>query len=244
MRTAAVAATALLALAAFGVLLLYIGFVRFNHPSLTEFPIHGVDVSHHQGPIEWIALAGPLVRFAYIKASEGATIQDPRFVANWNGARRAGIVPGAYHFFTLCRSGLDQAANFLGAIAQVGGTHLPPAIDLEYGGNCSAHPTAEAVRGEIGSFMAAVESKIGCRTILYVTQEFYEAYIRDRFPGRPIWMRNVYRQPKPGDGWLFWQFANRGRLPGAQTYIDLDVFRGDPEEFSQILCVAAPSPRG
>jgi lysozyme len=98
-------------------LLLYRGIVRFNYPDLRTYPIQGVDVSHHQGEIDWTQLQGPAVQFAYIKASEGATFRDAQFAANWQGAVTAGVTPGAYHFFTLCRSGAEQARNFFAALA-------------------------------------------------------------------------------------------------------------------------------
>jgi hypothetical protein len=73
----------------------------------------GVDVSNHQGEIDWSALAGSNVAFAYIKATEGGDFRDRRFQLNWDGAKRAGLARGAYHFFTQCRSGAEQARNFI-----------------------------------------------------------------------------------------------------------------------------------
>ena len=90
-------------------------FSRYE-PDPARFPVHGVDVSHHQGPIDWRAVAGDGVAFAYVKASQGSRNQDPLFAANWQGARAAGLAVGAYHYFTFCRSGSAQAANFLAAV--------------------------------------------------------------------------------------------------------------------------------
>ena len=107
------------------------------HPSDSRFPAQGIDVSHHQGAIDWPLLPAQGVDFAYIKASEGGDHRDRAFAANWSGARRAGIARGAYHFFTLCRPGADQAANFIAAVPAEPDA-LPPAVDLEYMGNCAA----------------------------------------------------------------------------------------------------------
>jgi lysozyme len=237
----AVAITLILAgLVALSGTLIYRGFLRFNYPILSEFPIQGVDVSHHQGQINWAALKGRRVSFAYIKASEGATFKDSRFQANWHGAKLAGVVPGAYHFFTLCRSGAEQAANFLSVLATVRGPHLPPAVDLEFGGNCGTRPTVDRFHEELSEFLVAVESTIGCRSILYVTQEFYESYVAMLSAAHHVWVRNIYRRPKlPGASWLLWQFANRGRMPGVTTYIDLNVFHGGNMEFTKFRCGAA-----
>jgi len=81
-RRAAVAIGTLLALiAGIGVGALYLGLTRFNHPALSHFPVQGIDVSHHQGEIDWTRLAErPRVRFAYIKndASHGSTTDFER----------------------------------------------------------------------------------------------------------------------------------------------------------------------
>ena len=67
----------------------------------------------HQGPIDWQRVAGDGIGFVYMKATEGGDWVDATFAPNWAGARAAGLKVGAYHFFTLCRAGADQAANFL-----------------------------------------------------------------------------------------------------------------------------------
>src|SRR3954470_16000189 len=75
------------------------------HPSERHYPSQGIDVSHHQGHIAWAKLPRQGVDFAYIKATEGADYVDRRFSINWRAAHAVGIRRGAYHFFTLCRSG-------------------------------------------------------------------------------------------------------------------------------------------
>jgi lysozyme len=223
-------------------LLLYRGVIRFNYPSSDRYPIEGVDVSHHQGKIDWGRLSGSAVRFAYIKASEGATFRDSAFGDNWIGARSTGVVPGAYHFFTLCRPGAQQAANFLAAVPRPSEPTLPPALDLEFGGNCAERPSPTEFRQEVETFLTAAEAAWGCRFVLYVTQEFYAAYVDGYFSDNPLWVRDVFNRPelRSGREWRLWQYANRGRLPGVSTYIDLNVFNGTPAEFAAFRCGTGP----
>src|SRR5262249_10226101 len=82
-------AAALLALAA------PVAFGAWN-PWAASYP-QGVDVSAHQGPIDWRTLSAN-ARFAYIKATEGADYVDPRFAFNWREAARVGMPHGAYHY--------------------------------------------------------------------------------------------------------------------------------------------------
>src|SRR5262245_48058079 len=90
---------------------------------------YGVDVSHHQGHIAWAKLPRQGVDFAYIKATEGGDHADSRFSINWRAAHAAGIRRGAYHFFTLCRSGREQAYHFIRHVP-VDAAALAPAVDL------------------------------------------------------------------------------------------------------------------
>ena len=69
--------------------------------SAARYSVKGVDVSHYQGEIDWRALRQNGVRFAYIKATEGASLRDPRFTENWRRSHDAGMVRGAYHYFSL-----------------------------------------------------------------------------------------------------------------------------------------------
>ena len=96
-----------------------------HRPGLEAGERFGIDVSTHQGAIDWAAVAGDGIDAAYVKASEGATFEDDRFAENWAGAKAAGLEVGAYHFFTLCKEGEEQAANLLGRLREVGPTPQP-----------------------------------------------------------------------------------------------------------------------
>lgn len=214
------------------------GWWRLTHPDRLRFPVWGLDVSHHQGQIDWPAVASePHLAFAYIKATEGGDWTDPRFEENWREARRAGFRVGAYHFFTFCRPPLDQARHFLAILPREAGM-LPPAIDLEFGGNCSRTPDAPSLRKDLADWLHAVEDAIGARPVIYVTAEAYEAFLdgsdfADRYP---IWIRDIWAEPRLPDGatWTFWQFANRARVRGIDTFVDLNVFAGSRESFGQL----------
>ena len=61
----------------------------------------GIDVSRHQGRIEWQKVPIRDISFVYIKATEGATYIDPCFHYNIKGAAEAGFKVGAYHYFRM-----------------------------------------------------------------------------------------------------------------------------------------------
>jgi lysozyme len=214
----------------------YRGWLRFNYPSRAEFPVQGIDVAHHQGLIRWAEVDTQQVQFVYIKATEGGDYRDPRFAQNWREARQRGLAVGAYHFFTFCRSGAEQARNFVATVPAEPAT-LPPVIDLEFGGNCRARLRPEQVRAEIDTLRQALARHYRRPPVFYVTAEFYETYLAGHFPGAPIWYRDIYRRPRPLDKrpWLFWQYANRGHRPGIDGYVDLNAFHGSRAQFRALL---------
>src|SRR5215510_4473974 len=74
-----------------------------------RYDVIGVDVSRHQGPIDWRTLAGSGIGFAYIKGTEGATFRDANFATNWSESALANIPSGDYHLFNKCRNSADKA---------------------------------------------------------------------------------------------------------------------------------------
>lgn len=191
--------------------------------------VQGVDVSRHQGAIDWRTLATTDIRFAYIKASEGGDYADPMFARNWEGAGAAGLKRGAYHFFTLCKSGLAQAANFL-RVAPHG--ELPPALDVEHMGPCRRGPQMADVPGEIDAYLDAVEAQTGMRPLLYTTREFHDAHLR-AVTGERFWLRSLFRWPQfRRSDWVIWQHHHRGERSGVQGPVDLNSFRGDERAFA------------
>lgn len=102
----------LLALAVLGVGAVFAVSSAWPHfrPPLRPGEAYGIDVSIHQDRINWAQVAEDDIAYAYLKASEGATWEDAAFLDNVAGARANGIEIGAYHFFTLCRPGAEQAA--------------------------------------------------------------------------------------------------------------------------------------
>lgn len=195
-------------------------------PALPKFParfaVHGLDVSHHNGVIDWPQVARSGVTFVYVKASEGADRADARLAANLVAARSAGLKVGAYHFFTFCRPGEEQARHFLSLVKPEAGD-LPPAVDVEFVGNCRDVPSREVVRENLETWLALVEKTFARRAVIYSTADAAEAFLTG-LPN-PLWLRQLPGEPK--GPWTFWQFDPDGTVPGIGGPVDLDVFQGD-----------------
>ncbi|WP_078850074.1 glycoside hydrolase family 25 protein [Streptomyces sp. NRRL F-5126] len=91
----------------------------------------GVDVSAYQGVQDWAARKAEGVVFAFAKASEGQTTHDARFATHIGGIKRAGLVPGAYHFAWPNQSAAKEAANYVAVVKPHAGKGFCHWLDLE-----------------------------------------------------------------------------------------------------------------
>ncbi|EQA53169.1 glycoside hydrolase family 25 protein [Leptospira kmetyi] len=211
------------------------GWIWFVSPSRSQYPIRGIDVSNHQGRIDWTNVPKSEVSFVFIKASEGGDFQDKSFTYNWKLAKANGFSVGAYHFFTLCKSGKEQAENFISTVPKEADS-LPPVVDLEFVGNCKERPSIENVSQEIRDFLNRVDSYYGKKTILYLTYEFIDRYIGEDFQDHGVWIRDIFKHPNTfsDQRWIFWQYHSRARLPGISGPVDLNVWYGSPEDLNSL----------
>lgn len=209
-------------------------FYPWIEPAAFKYEVLGVDVSHHQGAVDWDRLKGGGVGFAYIKASEGENFNDPRFTRNWYASEQAGMRRGAYHFFTLCRTGKVQAENFIRVVPK-DPKALPPAVDAEHMGPCRDTAQIKDVVTELRVFLDLVGQHYGKRPVIYTTREFHDAFLLGAFPKERFWIRSLIVEPGFREAqWLFWQYHNRGRRPGVGSPVDLNAYRGAQAELDKL----------
>ena len=210
----------------------YVYYLRFE-PGRSAYPVHGVDVSQQQGAIDWDAVSEEGVKFVYMKATEGGDVKDARFRTNWMETARAGMPRGAYHFFTLCGSGAEQASNFMDSVPAEEAA-LPPAVALEFGGGCDARPDTTEILRELLVCLNRLERHYGKKPVIYVTGEFYRAYLQSMFEDYAFWLRGIIFKPDYGpSGWAIWQFHDKGQRAGIETPVNLNVFGPGTEAFEE-----------
>ena len=230
-------ASFLLALAVLLACLLYFGVIHINNPEIKGLTVRGVDVSSYQGNIDWPVLASQEVDFAYIKATEGSSSQDPYFSHNWQGASKTNIKVGAYHFFSFESAGSTQAKNFIDTVGTADDM-LPPAIDVEYYGIFTSAETidVDAVRKELRIMVDILTDEYGVKPIIYVSESSYRTIVQGYFEDCGLWYRSVYSGIPVDVDWVFWQYSNRHRLKGydgKEVYIDMNVFSGNENELAE-----------
>ncbi|MBR5386142.1 MAG: hypothetical protein IK142_01010 [Clostridiales bacterium] len=216
--------------------LLYFGFIHINNPELKGLTVRGVDVSSYQGEIDWPQLASQDIEFAYIKATEGSSYQDPYFSQNWQGASGTDIRIGAYHFFSFESGGDTQAQNFIDIVEPVDNM-LPPVIDVEYYGSFGSAETIDvnAIRNELRIMVDLLTEEYGMKPVIYVSADTYTTIVQGSFDDCGLWHRSVYSSVPDDVDWVFWQYSNRHRLQGyngEESFIDMNVFNGSEDEFN------------
>ncbi len=216
------------------------GIIILNGSNADKYDIKGIDVSSHQGKINWGVLSGQDISFVFIKATEGSTFVDKSFDYNYTEAQKTSLAVGAYHFFSYDSSGKTQAENFINTVTPFEGM-LPPVIDLEfYGDKEKDPPNRETVSTQLKIMLELLEEHYGQKPIIYATEKSYKLYLSNDYEEYDIWIRNVISKPKLSDGrsWTFWQYTNRGKLDGyngKEKFIDLNVFGGSKEEYASFL---------
>lgn len=194
--------------------------VAHFRPPLRDGEVYGIDVSNHQGDIDWDAVADDNISFAYIKATEGGDFVDSRFGLNWDQAGAAGLERGPYHFFTACTLGSLQADNFL-RFAPPDKTSLPPAVDLEMGGNCVNYPSADVVANELDIFLRLIEEAWGRKPLIYMMDGWEEQFPTDHRLDHDMWRRGL--PFRPSEDWFIWQLPPYAKVNGVNGRVDLNV---------------------
>ncbi len=215
----------------------FVQYKEFGIPMPTQYGVHGIDVSRYQQRIAWTAVKGMNVRgiqldFAFIKATEGASRVDPLYKRNWQKAKEAGVVRGAYHFFIPWKDGRLQAEHFVKTVTLNSGD-LPPVLDVEQLGKTGA----AQLRKELKEWLAIVEEHYGVKPIIYTNADFYTQHLGSGFDDYPLWVAHYLQkhQPRISRPWSFWQHSERGRVNGITSKVDFNVFNGDSVEFSTLL---------
>ena len=195
------------------------------------YRVHGIDVSHYQGDIDWKMLGQTRqgqfpIQFIFMKATEGGDYTDDRFAANFDSARVHGFVRGAYHFYNPKTDANKQADFFIQSVKLEPGD-LPPVLDIEKKGK-----DMKKLQADLKVWLRKVENHYGVKPIIYASYKFKTRYLNDSvFNTYPYWIAQYYVDSVRYEGdWRFWQHTDVGTLPGIDEKVDLNVFNGSKNE--------------
>lgn len=194
------------------------------------YKVHGIDISHYQGNINWKMLEQTRqgqfpVQFIFMKATEGGDYSDKRFVANFDSAKAHGFIRGAYHFYNPKTDVNKQADFFINSVKLEPGD-LPPVLDIEKKGK-----DIPKLQADLKHWLRRIEDHYGVKPIIYASYKFKNRYLNDSvFNSYPYWIAHYYVDSVQYKGdWKFWQHTDVGTLPGIKEQVDLNVFNGGLE---------------
>lgn len=192
------------------------------------YPVTGIDVSAHNGEVDFQKAKTSGIDFVFVKATEGATFNDSQLARNISEARAAGLKVGVYHFFRFNVDGAVQAKNLLKAVAGKP-LDLPLVVDVESHSN--PYSPADKVTRKVHDMVDHLTS-YGYPVIIYSNKNGFDKHIRDEFADCGMWLCSLSK-PTTHKGWTFWQYSHKGSIPGIGSDVDLDIWHSNREQWKQ-----------
>jgi lysozyme len=204
---------------------------------------YGVDLSSHNGTVDFSLLARSGCKYAWIKLTEGTTHTNPGFEEKYKGCRDNGIIVGGYHFGrpdTYPNDSSDVANemdNFLSALNKVGLDcgDLVPMLNLEAGVKTGDQYNVDWAL----QWSELLSCKERVRPIIYTAKWYYDAYLRDaseesldELANYPLWVASYNdgaspsRMVKSWKTWDVWQFTGSGSAAGVTGKCDQNWMAG------------------
>uniref|UniRef100_A0AB33JPU5 GH25 family lysozyme n=4 Tax=unclassified Prevotella TaxID=2638335 RepID=A0AB33JPU5_9BACT len=198
---------------------------RHRKAHVSHLRYDGIDVSHHQGTIDWQTVArNPRIKFVYIKATQGVTVTDELYRRNIREARKYGLRCGSYHFLSSASPVRAQFRHFC-AVVKKSQQDLIPMVDIE----------REGVRGwsrkqmqdSLSLFVRLLKLHYGKSPLVYSQVNFYNKNLAPQFNHYFLCL-GKYSASRPQIKGLgrhnIWQFSERGRVQGIRGFVDLNRF--------------------
>lgn len=201
--------------------------------------IQGIDVSRFQGTVDWKKVNSAGKIFGFAKATQGINYKDPMFATNWGAMADAGMIRGAYHFYSAASPAVAQAQNFIDAIGSFDAGDLPPVLDLEdRAGIVQNQVQVAKLRQGAHDWIDTVQNALGLTPIIYTDPSFWKQYMSDEFGEYPLWIANYNVAqpivPSTWDSYTFWQYSQTGRVAGVAGNVDLNVFNGTQDDLEAL----------
>lgn len=185
-----------------------------------------IDVSHHQGTIDWKKVAADGVKGVFIKATEGVGYTDPLFRKNVQGAAIAGLKVGFYHFAHPDNSPTAEAKYFTDVVKGLK-ADFPFVLDLEQ----TKMKTAAQLTEFAVAWLTEVERQTGHRVMLYTGASFARSYLGKALAKWPLWVAHYgVNQPMSNttwDRWAVFQYTSTGKVNGITGNVDMNEMERD-----------------
>ncbi|MEA4965262.1 MAG: glycoside hydrolase family 25 protein [Oscillospiraceae bacterium] len=192
----------------------------------------GIDVSVHQGTIDWAAVAGDGIQYAVIQAgyrgySDGDLGEDEQFAANLSGSAAAGVKRGVY-FFSQASSEEEarREADFVLKLLNGAALELPVFFDWERVESDTARSgdvAGETVTACARAFCEEITAA-GYEAGVYFSQnDVYTLVDLSQLLEYPLWMAEYQSEPDFFYDFAYWQYTDSGTVAGINAPVDMNL---------------------
>ncbi len=193
----------------------------------------GIDVSSHQGEIDWQKVAGSGVSFVMIRlgyrgyGEEGKINLDPYFLQNIAGAKAAGLKVGAY-FFSQAINTQEAAEEAAFVLENLGGQYLdyPLVYDWETISSSGARTKGldNTTLTDCAITFCETVAMAGYTPMIYYNLPVgYTHYQLDRLTAYDVWFAQYASTPSMYYNYRIWQYSDSGSIPGISGKVDMDL---------------------
>ena len=215
-----------------------------DYPHLSQYEVHGIDVSKHNGELHWDAIHQHSIndwelKFVFVRATvalaDGSLVKDKKFDENWRNALSHDLIRGAYHFYSSAVA-IDEQVNLFKEEVYLQKGDLPPVLDVENFERGKIYITSKDIP-KIEKWLLAMEKNYGVKPIIYTSKKMYlDFFKKQKFKKYYFWIANYGDQISVLEKkeWTFWQHCETGKINAHGCSFDLNVFNGDENELQKI----------
>ena len=197
--------------------------------SLNTGTVMGIDISKHNGNIDWNAVKNSgvqyvILRCGYRGSASGVLVEDQKFKSNIQGATAAGLKVGIYFFSQAVNEveAVEEASMTLSLIKKYRITY-PVYIDVE-SANGRADGISKATRTSVINAFCQTIRNSGYTPGLYANKNWLTEKINTgALGGCKIWLAQYVAAPTYGGRYEMWQYSSRGSIAGIKGNVDLNV---------------------
>lgn len=194
--------------------------------------VHGIDVSEHNGTLDWKKIKASGIRFAIIRTGYGVSHEDIQFQANMTGALEQNLPVGVYHFsYALNVEGAKREAAFVLKLLEPykGNISLPVFFDFEYdtidyAARQGVTLGRQAFNDHAVAFLEAIQSA-GYTPGIYYNLDYKTRFVDASRLGNYVQWYAQYNSTASWDGYDIWQRSSTHKITGLSGTFDLNVAR-------------------
>ena len=197
--------------------LFFIFHFSFFISAQAQVRTRGIDVSKFQGTVNWAKVAkDSTIKFVYIRATEGTSIQDAYYKTNLTKAKKAGLLVGSYHVYSSKTTAYQQMAN-IRKMVKKSEQDLIPVLDIE------GHHSGRLYMERVDKLLELMESEYGAKPMIYTSEKVYKTHFANKkYAKYHIFIAN-YRG-YPTTRFTLWQYTEKGHCNGISGFVDFNRF--------------------